>query len=103
MDIKIDSLMPFDALCNDLENVFSVVDKNGKVIFLKDNKPAYILMKYCSQTISDTLSKRATTTLSKMGQQLSFTGFGSEIPPPVLEGAFRPKCNRSFDNVECHI
>jgi antitoxin Phd len=51
MDIKIDSLMPFDALRNDLENVFSVVDKNGKVIFLKDNKPAYILMKYCSQTI----------------------------------------------------
>jgi hypothetical protein len=35
-----------------------------------------------------------------MGQQLSFAGFGSEIPPPVLEGAFRPKCNRSFDNVE---
>ncbi|MGI5919422.1 MAG: hypothetical protein ACOX8N_07190, partial [Christensenellales bacterium] len=33
-------------------------------------------------------------------QQLSFACFGSEIPPPVLEGAFRPKCNRSFDNVE---
>jgi len=59
MDIKIDSLMPFDALRNDLENVFSVVDKNGKVVFLKDNKPAYILMKYCSQTIEgDIVSAR---------------------------------------------
>ena len=51
MDIKIDSLMPFDALRNDLENVFSVVDKNGKVVLLKDNKPAYILMKYDTQAI----------------------------------------------------
>ena len=51
MDIKIDSLIPFDTLCTDLEHVFSVVEKNGKVILLKDNKPAYILLKYDTQTI----------------------------------------------------
>lgn len=51
MDIKIDSLIPFDTLRTDLEHVFSVVEKNGKVVLLKDNKPAYILMKYDTQVI----------------------------------------------------
>lgn len=51
MDIKIDSLIPFDTLRTDLEHVFYVVEKNGKVVLLKDNKPAYILMKYDTQTI----------------------------------------------------
>jgi hypothetical protein len=51
MDIKIDSLIPFDTLRTDLEHVFCVVEKNGKVVLLKDNKPAYILLKYDTQTI----------------------------------------------------
>ena len=51
MEIKIDSLIPFDTLRTDLEHVFSVVEKNGKVVLLKDNKPAYILMKYDTQAI----------------------------------------------------
>ena len=51
MDIKIDSLIPFDTLRTDLEHVFSVVEKNGKVVLLKDNKPAYILMKYDTQAV----------------------------------------------------
>ena len=51
MDIKIDSLIPFDTLRTDLEHVFSVVEKNGKVVLLKDNKPAYILMKYDTHAI----------------------------------------------------
>lgn len=51
MDIKIESLIPFDTLRTDLEHVFSVVEKNGKVVLLKDNKPAYILMQYDTQAI----------------------------------------------------
>lgn len=51
MDIKIESLIPFDTLRTDLEHVFSVVEKNGKVVLLKDNKPAYILMRYDTQAI----------------------------------------------------
>ncbi len=51
MDIKIDSLVPFDTLCTDLEQVFSVVEKNGKVVLLKDNKPVYIVLRYDIQTI----------------------------------------------------
>ena len=59
MDIKIDSLLPFDALHTDLEHVFSVVEKNGKVILLKDNKPAYILLKYDTQVIeADTIPEK---------------------------------------------
>ena len=53
MDIKIDSLIPFDTLCTDLEHVFSIVEKNGKVVLLKDNKPVYIVMKYDDQAIRD--------------------------------------------------
>lgn len=51
MDIKIDSLIPFDTLRTDLEHVFSVVEKNGKVVLLKDNKPVYIVLKYDTQAI----------------------------------------------------
>ena len=51
MDIRIDSLISFDTLRTDLEHVFSVVEKNGKVVLLKDNKPAYILLKYDTQAI----------------------------------------------------
>jgi antitoxin Phd len=46
MDIRIDSLIPFDSLKTNIDHVFSVVDKNGKVVLLKDNKPVYIVLKY---------------------------------------------------------
>lgn len=46
MNIKMDSLISFDTLNTDLENVFSIVEKNGKVILLKNNKPTYIILKY---------------------------------------------------------
>jgi antitoxin Phd len=51
MEIKIDSLIPFDTLRTDLEHVFSVVEKNGKVVLLEDNKPVYIILKYETQAI----------------------------------------------------
>lgn len=67
MDIKIDSLIPFDTMRTDLEHVFSVVEKNGKVVLLKDNKPAYILLKYDTQAIEvDTIpDKQFNYTLQK--------------------------------------
>lgn len=51
MDVKIDSLIPFDTLRTDLEHVFSVVEKNGKAVLLKDNKPVYIVLKYNAEGI----------------------------------------------------
>jgi antitoxin Phd len=54
MDIRIDSLIPFDSLKTNIDHVFSVVDKNGKVVLLKDNKPAYIVLKYDENNLTDT-------------------------------------------------
>ena len=51
MDIKINSLIPFDSLKTNIDHVFSVVDKNGKVVLLKDNKPVYIVLKYDAEGI----------------------------------------------------
>lgn len=67
MDIKIDSLIPFDLLHTDLEHVFSVVEKNGKVVLLKDNKPVYIVLKYDAENINaDVISdKKANYTLQE--------------------------------------
>ncbi len=53
MDIKIDSLIPFDSLKTNIEHVFSVVDKNGKVVLIKDNKPVYIVLKYDEKSSTD--------------------------------------------------
>ena len=53
MDIRIDSLIPFDSLKTNIEHVFSVVDKNGKVVLLKDNKPISIVLKYDENHLSD--------------------------------------------------
>ena len=53
MDIRIDSLIPFDSLKNNIDHVFSVVDKNGKVVLLKDNKPVYIVLKYDEKRSTD--------------------------------------------------
>ena len=53
MDIRIDSLIPFDSLKTNIEHVFSIVEKNGKVVLLKDNKPIYIVLKYDENHLSD--------------------------------------------------
>ena len=66
MDVKIDSLIPFDLLRTDLEHVFSVVEKNDKVVLLKDNKPAYIVLKYDGEGISENIiEKHANYTLQE--------------------------------------
>ena len=53
MDVRIDSLIPFDSLKTNIDHVFSVVDKNGKVVLLKDNKPVYIVLKYDENNLTD--------------------------------------------------
>lgn len=66
MDIIIDSLIPFDSLKTNIDHVFSVVDKNGKVVLLKDNKPAYIVLKYDGEGISENIiEKHANYTLQE--------------------------------------
>lgn len=46
MEINIKSLTSIEMILNDTEGVFKIVDDIGKVVILKDNKPAYIISKY---------------------------------------------------------
>lgn len=61
MEIKIDSLISYDTLCDDIDRVFSIVDKNGKVVLLKDNKPAYIIMKFDGEQLTETKASQIET------------------------------------------
>lgn len=63
MDISIDSLIPYHDLQSDPERVFSIVEKNGNVVLLKDNKPAYLLLKYKGRTGKRDLPARQAFTL----------------------------------------
>lgn len=53
MEINIDSIIPFDKLYSDLEGVFSSVEKNGKIILLKNNDFAFIITKYDKKWLSE--------------------------------------------------
>lgn len=46
MEININSLVSIEKALNNVDGVFEIVDDMGKVIILKDNKPAYIISKY---------------------------------------------------------
>lgn len=46
MEVSLESLISYEKLKKDPDDVFEVVKKNGKVIILKDNEPVYILLKY---------------------------------------------------------
>ena len=46
MEININSLVSIEKALNNVDGVFEIVDDVGKVIILKDNKPAYIISKY---------------------------------------------------------
>lgn len=61
MEIKIESLIPYDTLCDDIDRVFSIVEKNGEVVLLKDNKPAYIIMKFDGEQLVETKARPTDT------------------------------------------
>lgn len=46
MEFNIKSLISIEKAKNETQSVFEIVDEIGKVIILKENKPAYILLKY---------------------------------------------------------
>jgi antitoxin Phd len=46
LDITLESLIPFENLFSDLNNVLHTVDSKGQVIILKDNKPAYVIVSF---------------------------------------------------------
>lgn len=52
MEIKLDSLIPFDKIRVDADSVFEMVERNGKVVLLKDNQPVYIILKYGADMVN---------------------------------------------------
>jgi len=63
LDVKIDSLVPYHVLQTDPERVFATVEKNGIAVLLKDNKPAYIVLKYKTHGDKPVLPGKRTLTL----------------------------------------
>lgn len=46
MEVKLDSILSYEKIKTDVDAVFLAVEKNGKVVLLKDNQPAYLILKY---------------------------------------------------------
>lgn len=71
MEFKINSLVSIEKSISDAESVFKIVDNIGKVIILKDNKPAYILLKYEENTDATyTLQEAMRLVLSEAENQM---------------------------------
>jgi antitoxin Phd len=60
VEIKIDSLIPFEKIKENADDVFKIVDKNEKVLLLKNNQPAYIITKYDPTNSSGVVSLEKT-------------------------------------------
>ena len=72
MEVSLESLISYEKLKKDPDDVLEVVEKNGKVVILKDNEPAYILLKYVpsgepmEKLLSPTTPKRTLQEAMKM-------------------------------------
>jgi len=72
MEVSLESLISYEKLKNDPDDVFRVVEKNGKVVILKDNEPVYILLKYdpsagpIEKLLSPSITKRTLQEAMKM-------------------------------------
>jgi antitoxin Phd len=55
MEIKIDSLIPYDKIKENADDVFRIVDKNDKVLLLRNNQPAYIITKLDTENSVDSV------------------------------------------------
>ena len=46
MKVKLEKIKSIDDLKTDLDNILSIVEEEGKIIVIDDNKPKYIIYKY---------------------------------------------------------
>ena len=46
MKVSLNSLIPFEKIKTDANAIFDLVEKNGRIVLIKDNQPLYIIMKY---------------------------------------------------------
>ena len=71
MEISLDSLVPFEKLENNLEFVFQVVERRGHAVLLKNNQPAYVIVKYTTNI--GLLEKTSRIKTSKYTLQVAMT------------------------------
>ena len=45
MSVNLEILIPYDRILESPEDVFDLVDKHGQVVLLKENAPAYVIVK----------------------------------------------------------
>ncbi len=60
MEINLENLIPFERMLLDPEEVFQLVERKEKILLLKENKPAYLIIKYSgeSQIIDASIMKK---------------------------------------------
>lgn len=60
MEINLENLIPFEKMLLDPEEVFQLVESKEKILLLKENKPAYLIIKYSgeSQIIDASIMKK---------------------------------------------
>ena len=46
MEININNLVPIEKVKTDIDSIFEMVDTDGKAVLVKDNKPAYVIVKF---------------------------------------------------------
>lgn len=56
MEIKLENLIPYEKLVTELDSVLEMVELHGQVVILKDNSPAFIILKYDAKANSFTKS-----------------------------------------------
>lgn len=68
MEINLESLISFETLKSDLDNVLRVVDEKGRIVIIKDDQPVYIITKYNASISSpepDSQKRSSTYTLQE--------------------------------------
>ena len=58
IDINLDTLIPIEKMYEQTDEVFALVEKHGKVVLIKNNAPAYVIIK--PQSLSNQKSEMDT-------------------------------------------
>lgn len=71
MEVKLESLIPYEKLKIDVDSVFQIVEKNGKAVLLKENQPVYIIVKYeATMGLNETAENNITTSKYTLQQAM---------------------------------
>lgn len=60
MEFDLNSLVAYETVLDDPEGVFRIAEQRGKLVLLKNNKPAFVILKYAedSKAIDDSITRK---------------------------------------------